>query len=96
MTKEQFRAVRTEGGAPGLGMTQSAMGEFLGVASNTVARWEAGRLPIPRWAERMIALRDDLADTKMALAREQASNERLRERYRRLTLRIGGKASRKR
>lgn len=57
--------------------TQSDLAESLGVASNTVARWERGDLPIPKWVDQTIALMRRLDRTELALDRERAKNRRL-------------------
>ena len=41
MTRQELRRIRGV-----LGLTQEQLAEHLGVARNTVARWESGRLPI--------------------------------------------------
>ena len=39
-----------------LGLTQKALAARLGVASNTVARWESGVNPLPLWAALFVSL----------------------------------------
>lgn len=60
MTKEDLSKARYE-----LGLTQSQLAEELGVALNTVSRWERGELAVPRlvhWA--LLGLkREWMADT---------------------------------
>lgn len=41
MTKEEFKAARLE-----LGLTQTEMGQALGVSLNIVQKWESGDRPI--------------------------------------------------
>ena len=43
MTGEEIRATRAR-----LGLTQAQLGKALGVAKNTIARWERGELRIER------------------------------------------------
>lgn len=43
MNGEQLRTIRRR-----IRLTQTALAEHIGVAANTVARWERGELPIPR------------------------------------------------
>jgi len=38
------------------GLTQQALAARLGVARNTVTRWEMGLHPIPRWAVRFLTV----------------------------------------
>lgn len=33
------------------GLTQSGLSDALGVHRTTVARWETGKVPIPKWVE---------------------------------------------
>lgn len=33
------------------GLTQSGLSSALGVHRTTIARWETGKLPIPKWVE---------------------------------------------
>ena len=33
------------------GLTQSGLASVLGISRATVARWETGKLPIPKWVE---------------------------------------------
>ena len=80
MTPEQLRQARAAGGA-----TQSELAQTLGVTSNTVARWERGELPIPRYVGLIIELMKDLTRTQHELQRERVSHARMQERYRRLT-----------
>ena len=49
MTKDELRAIRER-----MKLTQAELAEKLGVASNTVARWEQGKRPIPVLAERFV------------------------------------------
>lgn len=44
MTGEQLQTKRLD-----LGLTQKALAEKLGVAPNTVARWESERLAVPAY-----------------------------------------------
>lgn len=37
-----------------LGLSQAELAARIGVAPNTVSRWEAGRHPIPRWVSILI------------------------------------------
>jgi DNA-binding transcriptional regulator YiaG len=60
--------------------TQSNLAETLGVAANTVARWERGDLPIPKWVDQTIALMRRLDRTELALERERAKTRRLKTR----------------
>lgn len=46
MSPETLLALRTLAG-----LTQSGLATSLGVHRTTVARWETGRSPIPRWVE---------------------------------------------
>lgn len=46
MSPETLLALRTLAG-----LTQSGLAASLGVHRTTVARWETGRSPIPRWVE---------------------------------------------
>ena len=39
-----------------LGLTQAGLAERLGTTQSTVSRWEAGRVPISRPAERLIEI----------------------------------------
>lgn len=79
MKSEEFRQERlTSGGSRQ--RTQSDLAETLGVAANTVARWERGDLPIPRWVDQAIALMRRLERTELALERERAKNRRLKAR----------------
>jgi DNA-binding transcriptional regulator YiaG len=45
----EFRFLRNE-----LGLTQSALAEWFGNDSQTVALWERGRKRVPQWADRLI------------------------------------------
>jgi transcriptional regulator with XRE-family HTH domain len=81
MTPEALRQARVAGDRRAT-RTQRELADAFGVAGNTVARWERGDLPIPRWVERMVALMDRLDDTERALLRERASNVRLKKRLR--------------
>ena len=58
--------------------TQSELAETLGVASNTVARWERGKLPIPTWVGRMLTLTRQVDRLERALLRARRENARLR------------------
>ena len=49
------------------GHSQRKLGEVLGVASNTVARWERGERRIPRWAGQLVARWNEVADLRNAL-----------------------------
>lgn len=51
MTGEELRRTRKR-----LGLTQVALAERLGVASNTVARWERDELPVREPVARLIRL----------------------------------------
>lgn len=46
MQPDTLRALRVLAG-----LTQSGLAASLGVHRTTVARWETGRSPIPRWVE---------------------------------------------
>ena len=46
MRPDTLRTLRTLAG-----LTQSGLAASLGVHRVTVARWETGRIPIPRWVE---------------------------------------------
>lgn len=50
MTPAQLKTLRAR-----LDLTQQQLAEALGVASNTVTRWEMGRHPIPRMAINLLA-----------------------------------------
>lgn len=49
VTKVQLKKLRTH-----LRLTQREMAEKLGVATNTVSRWEQGVHPIPEWARKIL------------------------------------------
>lgn len=51
MTGEEVRRIRRQ-----LGLTQAALAERLGVAANTVARWERDELPVREPLARLIRL----------------------------------------
>lgn len=51
MTGDELRAIRAR-----LGWTQQQMAERIGVALNTVSRWELGRMQIKESAARLIEL----------------------------------------
>lgn len=50
MTGAELKARRAD-----LGMTQAQLGEELGVAANTIARWEQEVRTIPLWAVKALA-----------------------------------------
>jgi transcriptional regulator with XRE-family HTH domain len=56
MTGSQLRRLRQA-----QNQTQKAAAQMLGVAANTVARWERGELPVPHWVDLLIAAQDQLA-----------------------------------
>jgi len=45
LTGREFRKLRLR-----LGLTQESLGKRMGVRANTIWRWEAGRLAVPRLA----------------------------------------------
>jgi transcriptional regulator with XRE-family HTH domain len=50
MTRIELRDARRR-----LGLSQTALGELLGVRMRTIARWERGVTPVPEWAELALA-----------------------------------------
>jgi hypothetical protein len=79
MKPEELRQERLTAGGPRQ-RTQSDLADSLGVAGNTVARWERGDLPIPKWVDQTIALMRRLDRTELALERERGKNRRLKTR----------------
>lgn len=56
MSGDDLRRMRAR-----LGMTQARLAGVLGVHPVTVARWEAGRWPVPRWVGYVRALLEERA-----------------------------------
>jgi len=71
MRAEELREARTAES-----LTQAALADALGVSSNTVARWERGELPVPKWVGRMLDLRAELDRATRALARVKKGAKR--------------------
>ena len=46
MTPETLVTLRTLAG-----LTQTGLASALGISRATVARWESGKMPIPKWVE---------------------------------------------
>jgi DNA-binding XRE family transcriptional regulator len=46
MTAKQLKKLRAA-----LGLTQTQLGELVGVTKNSVNRWEMALHPVPKWAE---------------------------------------------
>lgn len=63
MTGSELRRIRKR-----LGLTQAALAERIAVATNTVARWERGELPIRETTARLIRL---LAGPRLKRARRR-------------------------
>jgi DNA-binding transcriptional regulator YiaG len=53
MTPRDLQTIRAN-----LGWSQQRLARALGVARNTVTRWEMGSYPIPRWARAALMLLD--------------------------------------
>jgi transcriptional regulator with XRE-family HTH domain len=70
MTGDELRRLRQV-----KGWTQRVMAAHLGVAPNTVARWERGELPIPEWIDRR-----EEAERAARRAKRQAAERRAEER----------------
>ena len=51
MTAAEFRVARKR-----LGLSTAQLGAAIGVTARSVRRWEAGKHPVPRWAEIAVAL----------------------------------------
>ncbi len=51
MTPQDITAARQR-----LGLTQAGLADRIGTTQSTVSRWEAGRVPISRSAERLIEI----------------------------------------
>jgi len=64
--------------------SQRQLAAVLGVAGNTVARWERGERPIPRWVDQVLALWNELAACRNELERAQITNARLQRRLQRV------------
>jgi transcriptional regulator with XRE-family HTH domain len=47
-----------------LGLTQLSLARRLGVAANTVARWERGELPVPPQASKLLGVLGGIAETE--------------------------------
>jgi DNA-binding transcriptional regulator YiaG len=51
MTPTQLKHIRKR-----LGLTQTGLGDLLGVDRNTITRWEMGLHPIPQTASKLLVL----------------------------------------
>lgn len=81
MTPRELHAIRT-----GRAHSQRQLAAVLGVAGNTVARWERGERPIPRWVDQVLAIWQELAVCQNELERAQITNARLQRRLQRVRL----------
>ena len=79
MTPKELYDFRT-----GRAHSQRQLAAVLGVAGNTVARWERGERPIPRWVDQSLGLWQELAVCKNELEQAQITGARLRRRLQRL------------
>jgi len=79
MTPTELHRIRT-----GRAHTQRKLADVLGVAWNTVARWERGERPIPRWVDQSLAVWQELAVCKNELEQAQITGARLRRRLQQL------------
>jgi transcriptional regulator with XRE-family HTH domain len=60
-------------------LSQAALAKELGVAANTIARWERCELPIPHWVALYQALQDKLAKLDSVRAEKEEAIRKLRE-----------------
>jgi DNA-binding XRE family transcriptional regulator len=79
MTPTELYDIRT-----GRAHSQRQLAAVLGVAGNTVARWERGERPIPRWVDQSLAVWQQLAVCKNELEQAQITGARLRRRLQRV------------
>jgi transcriptional regulator with XRE-family HTH domain len=80
MTTEELKTLRDR-----LGLTQGELAEKLGVARNTITRWEMGIRHIPEPVARLVRLLTALPQTVRYLEEEEvrAKEQRKRERAKR-------------
>jgi DNA-binding XRE family transcriptional regulator len=62
-----------------LGLTQESLARRIGVAPNTVARWERGELAMPLDASRLIDVLEGIADTEVSMRPTDEALRRLGE-----------------
>jgi transcriptional regulator with XRE-family HTH domain len=62
-----------------LGLTQESLARRVGVAPNTVARWERGELAMPVQASRLIGVLEGIADTEAGMRPTDEALSRLGE-----------------
>jgi transcriptional regulator with XRE-family HTH domain len=62
-----------------LGLTQLSLAQRLGVAANTVARWERGELPVPTQAARLLGVLEGIAETEEKMRPTPEALDRLGE-----------------
>jgi transcriptional regulator with XRE-family HTH domain len=65
MTAEELKALRIR-----LGMTQEELAQKIGVARNTITRWEIGLRHIPEPVARLVQLLDSLPQAGRYLGKE--------------------------
>jgi transcriptional regulator with XRE-family HTH domain len=69
-----------------LGLTQLSLARLLGVASNTVARWERGKLSIPSQTSRLLGVLEGTAELEEGMTPEPEALRRLGEAFARAGL----------
>ena len=74
MTPRELRDLRT-----GRAHSQRQLAAVLGVAGNTVARWERGERPIPRWVDQVLASWQELAVCQNELERPRSPTRAQRD-----------------